>query len=363
MKILFHIPHIGNGGAERVTSVLINELSGRGYDVHLLIFYDHPNRYELNDNVTVHYLPDPRPFGKSKLKFNWEMLCYYRRLRGLIKEIHPDVCIGVLAESFHRLWISTIGLHIPIIAADHTNFRWHNTKFKKFIRERLYRRADRVIVLTNNDKEYMKDRLNNIEVIHNPLSYPILDHPVEREKNVICVGRLSVWKIKGFDNMLKIWSNVVKTHPEWRLFFAGDGSIKDLEYIQTLAREEGVEDSIDFLGFRRDLQDVLDNCSVFALSSREEGFPCCLTEAMSRGCAPVAFEIHGNIKEIITDKEDGFLIPDGDLKSFQEKLELLMDNEELRSAMSYKAMKSMERFTPDKIGDQWEEMLLNLVKK
>jgi glycosyltransferase involved in cell wall biosynthesis len=136
-----------------------------------------------------------------------------------------------------------------------------------------------------------------------------------------------------------------------------------LDFLKEVAELENVKDSVDFLGFRKDIKEIMSRSSIFALPSRDEGFPCVLLEAMSQGCAPVAFEIRGNIKEIITDGYDGFLIPDGNLKMFAEKLDELIDKEDLRKKFRENARISLKRFEPEKIVDQWVEMFQEVIKK
>lgn len=353
MTILFYLHHLNLGGAERVTSILVNELSRRGHTVFVVLYSNIIDSYPISKNVNIIRLP----------RYRSKRLDHCIKLRKLIKDIHPDVCVGVLYINFLTLLKTTIGLGIPIIASDHTNFHWNENRLKKFTRYYLYRYASAVTILSENDKEFMKSRLHNLRVIYNPLSFPVLQSDEPREKTIICAGRLDAWRIKGFDNMFKIWSKICKKYPDWRLDIAGGGSNENSIKLVQMADELNIRDQVFFWGGVQHLDEVLKKSSIFALSSREEGFPCVLTEAMSQGCAPVAFSIHGNIQEIITDGQDGFIIPDGDLDAFQEKLEELICNEELRSRLGKNAIESMKRFEPDLIVDQWESLLQEVVNK
>ena len=357
MKIVFYISQLGGGGAERVTSVIASGLAQRGHDVYLVVKRRYESDYDFDKNIKI-VLVEPKKL-KSKLAY----IMYYTDLREKIIEINPDVIVGVMHLNFYRIWIATQGLGIPIVASDHSNFHRNASENIKKIRYVMYDQAAITTVLTENDKEFMKHILHNMVVMYNPLSFPILDHKTEREKTVICAGRVTSWHIKGFDRMIEIWSKVCHEHPDWRLLIAGNGKDTDFLNLKEMIKEKGVEESVSLLGFRTDIKDLMSQSSIFALPSREEGFPCVLTEAMSQGCAPMSFEIHGNIREIITDGEDGLIVPDGDLDTFAEKLNELMNNEEFRNSIGEKAMKSMERFTSDKIVDRWEEMLTDLIDK
>ena len=357
MRVLFYIDQLKGGGAKRVTSIISNGLVERGYEVHIIVSKSRELGYPINDKIKIHFVSAPVN------KTSEELDDFLKNLRNEVISISPDVMVGVVHFGYYHLWLATKGLGIPIVASDHNNFHKDISKKIHNIRFYYYDFADTTVVLTKNDQEYMKDFLHNMWVINNPLSFPILEEEVKKEKTILCGGRLDVWDTKGIDLIIKIWAMIADKYPDWTLKIAGGGKEDNLEYLTGLVKEEGIEDSVEFLGFREDIQDVMRRSSIFTLSSREEGFPCVLLEAMSQGCAPVAFEIYGNIREIITDGMDGFLIPDGHLEQFAEKLEILINNEEIRKTFRENARESLKRFSPEKIIDQWEEMLINVVNK
>ena len=349
MKILFHIKRMSKGGAERVTNILINELSKRGYDIYVVLKKQSHYDYPINENVHVCYIPESRTSVSE--------------LNSFIKSVQPDVMIGVMSSCFYKLFLASIDLDIPIIASEHTNFRWFESDYNQYIKTEIYRFANIVTVLTENDKKFIEDRLNNVKVMYNPLTFPILKDETVKNKIILCAGDLNRWEIKGFDRIIQIWGNISKKYQDWTLYIAGAGNKENNVKLRDIIKSVDVQDSVQFLGHRKDIKDIMAQSSIFTITSREEGFPCVLLEAMSQGCAPVSFEIHGNIKEIITDGKDGFLIKDGDLDSFQEKLELLINNEELRNTISKNAIESMKRFETDKIINQWEDLLKKLTNK
>lgn len=348
MRILFNIYFIGVGGAERVTSILVNELAKRGHDIHLVVHSKIEPEYPINDDIHFYRL------GEHK----------YDQLKEIIVDVQPDIIVAVTNFDMIHYILMDLSSDIPTIASDHTNFQKETSSFTHHIRFYYYTFADVVTVLTENDKEFMKDTLHNMKVMYNPLTFPRLDHKVERRKSILCVGRISAWDVKGFDNMIRMWGKIAHKHPDWCLEIVGDSAEeKDYLTLLNIVQEENVSDSVYFLGWCDDVDMIMQKCSIFALSSREEGFPCVLLEAMSQGCTPVAFAIRGNINEIITDGEDGFVVPDGDFDTFIKKLEELMDNEDLREQMGEKAIASMERFEMNKIVDKWEELLIDTVNK
>lgn len=356
MKIFFYIHHLGNGGAERVTSVLANEMAKQGHSVGIGLQNERNNAYTIDHRIEL-FVNSPKGSGISR------RVKKYTALRKIIKQWNPDVIIAVMPYNFVAVKIATIGLHIPIVVSDHTNFTWNANWKLKCIRYYFYRCADAVAVLSQFDYNLMSSRLKNAVVMYNPLSFPVIEGSRERNRIVLAVGRLSVWHVKGFDRLINIWAEVAHNYPEWKLGIAGDGSKDDFDYLKKLAKENNVEDRIEFLGFCDNIKDVMSEASVFALTSRIEGFPCSLMEAMSQGCAPIAFGIQGIIKEIITDGEDGFIVPDGNLKIFKEKLSLLIEDDELRNEISRHAVVNIRRFEVDKVVSNWISFLGKLTRE
>lgn len=352
MKILFYIYFLTYGGAERVTSIIASELAKRGYDVYVVVHKTSPNDYPVDSRVHIIEIPYINRLEDIE------------NLRTIIKDIKPDVNIGVLPTYFEILLLANRGLNIPLVASDHNNLHWVPTHREEYIRHHLYNFADVITVLTENDKNFMTGQLNNMVVMNNPLSFPIIkkDEEVTRQKRVLCVGRLNAYYPKGFDWMLFIWSQISEKYPDWCLDIMGSGRECDFNTLQNMINNYEISDSVKLLGWNNNIYDLMKKYPIFALPSREEGFPCSLLEAMSQGCVPVSFSIHGNISEIITNKKDGFIVEDYSLNEFKRYLLLLMDNEELREQMSRNAIKSMKRFEPEKIADKWETMLTELVK-
>ena len=144
----------------------------------------------------------------------------------------------------------------------------------------------------------------------NPLGLqPVNDIP-HKQNIILAVGRLDDWHVKGFDVLIRAWARVVSSFKflvstdGWKLQIAGTGSEESLNYLKQLCKENGVEDSVEFLGFRKDVEKLYQEASIYVLSSRYEGFGLVLIEAMSQGCACVACDYKGRQREIIAPEED-----------------------------------------------------------
>ena len=116
----------------------------------------------------------------------------------------------------------------------------------------------------------------------------------------------------------------------------------------------GVAASVEFPGPTSDLETALTGASIFALSSREEGFPMSIIEAMAYGLPTVAFDCAPGVRELLTDGHDGLVVTPGNVTAFAAALERLMDDEHLRDSLGDAAGISVRRYAPDIVIDRWE---------
>ncbi len=259
--------------------------------------------------------------------------------------------------------LALAGLKIPVIASEHTNFqKTRMSTWKKALRLFMLRFADRVAILTQSDFDYLGRKLPGKIVMPNPLSYPIYEKDImPRKKNILAAGSVSRWYIKGFDDLIGIWSEIAPLYPEWTLDIAGGGKEADFDYLRNIAATNGIEDRVNFMGFVGNIDDVMRQSSIFALSSRHEGFPMALVEATSQGCACVSYDCKTGPCEMIVNEKSGLLVPDRNKEEFKQALIRLIENEELRKKLSQAGRREVKRFAPDIIADRWEELFKEVV--
>ena len=354
---------LSRGGAARVTSTLCNEMVKAGYDVHLATNTETVQVfYKIPDGISLHkfYIHKKGVGLWSSLVMN---ISYCRLARRIIKEVKPDVIIGVEPRMFLYAKIGSIGLGIPIIASDHTSFSRKQDFLTDFIRYKLYGIADALTVLTKKDYNLLGKKFPKKTIIYNPLSFPILNHHTTRNQNILCAGRLDVWHIKGFDMILECWQALANKYPDWVLEIAGDGSAKSVSFLQNFINEKGLTNRVVLLGQVDNMQEKLSHTSIFALPSRVEGFPMVLMEAISQGCACVSYEIGGATLEMMTNDKDGMLIKDSDIDGFTQGLSLLIENSELRERLSANALLSIQRFSPASFMKSWDNLINCVIKK
>lgn len=359
MKLLFFIPSMIGGGAERVTSILCNEFIKRGHSVSVATDVS-KGHYPLDSAVCLLSI-----YGSKYkfLPFGIRQLYVLSRARKIIKRNEPDVVIAVMPAFYILARLATLWIRVPLIASDHTSFSPNKLMHFNFIRHHLYGFADVLTILTQYDYRLLGRKYPNKVVMYNPLTFDTLKKVGYRKKVVTAMGRLDVWEVKGFDLLMNAWAKIADKHPDWKLQIAGTGKEESMHLLRQMVAKKRIEKSVCFLGFVQNVQSLLEESSIFVLSSRIEGFPMSLLEAMSQGCACISFSLGGIIEEIITSGKDGIIVEDGNIQKFASNLDFLMGNYEFRTSLGENALNSVKRFSMENIMNKWIVLLESLVKR
>lgn len=351
MKLLFFIGSLAGGGAERVMVILCNELVERGYKVYIATNTKIPFAYKLDERIEVINLFERYKFESGKILRNIRLV---KNIRSIVKDIKPNVMIPFMFGLSSHVILSTLDMKIPIISSEHNTFDKSQSKSIHFKRFYINSFARYTTILTEYDREFLGEKLKNKVVLPNPLAFKIEKDIGIKENVVFAAGSIDRWKHKGFDNLIKIWGGVSPKFPEWKLQIAGSGSEENFLFLRSIAKEMKVEHSIEFLGFQKNLNELLQQKAIFVLSSRWEGFGMVLLEAISQGCAAVSYDLIAGPNEIITHNKSGLLVENQNMKEMENALIRLMSDKQLRTKLAEGGLKEAERFTADKIVDKWE---------
>ena len=350
MKIAFIISSLGSGGAERVLSLMANYWSQKNYSIIVLTLDNLTPFYALEDGIKLEKLS----LLKNSISVFSAIANNIKRINIIRKkliEIDPDIVISFMTETNI---ISTIGCRIinkPIIIAERTNYNLLKSQVWISLRKIVYRFSNALIVQTRYDKEKY-NRLADTFIINNPLKVKETNLNNSREENtILAVGRLD--KLKGFDRLIKAYSNLGQK--DWKLAIIGEGSERN--NLEKLIFDLNLEDYISMPGRTKLIDKWYQKSSIFVLSSRIEGFPNVLCEAMAYGCACVSFNCIAGPNEIITDKVDGYLVKNGDINALTKKMDFLINNPEERRRIGKEAMKISERLNIDSIMSKWDKII------
>jgi glycosyltransferase involved in cell wall biosynthesis len=246
------------------------------------------------------------------------------------------------------------------IGQEHLNLAAHPKAIREAIRH-WYPRLDAVVALTNADFEHHDELLGDrvrVERIPNTVR-PMGGSPADLDATVVmAAGRLRPQK--GFDLLVRAYARVVVDHPDWELRIHGGGP--ERERLLALAKHEGIAENVTFPGLARELGVEMAKASVFVLSSRSEGFPLILIEAMSKGLAVVSFDCPTGPSDVIDDHRNGILVPAEDVDALARGIREMIDDPELRQRCGSAAAETARAYTMDAIGPQWTALLRDLAR-
>ncbi|MFT3913794.1 MAG: glycosyltransferase family 4 protein [Anaeromyxobacteraceae bacterium] len=348
---------LGSGGAERVLSQLANHWAGNGLDVTLVtVFGAESDFYELHPAVR-----------RVALGMGWHssglvsgVLGTLRRavnLRRAIVHSRPDAVLAFVDQTNVLTLLATLGLGLRVVVSERNN-PVDTPRLWRWPRNVLYPRARAVVVQTPGaalDMRAIVPRAR-IEVIPNPVSSVGSSMPAAngRVRRIVGLGRLH--RQKGFDVLLRAFALVSPRFPDWELVVAGEGADRaDLEKLRDVL---GLVDRVRFPGRTNSPFELLGSSAVFALSSRYEGYPNVLIEAMACGCACVAADCDFGPRDIVRDGVDGLLVRSEDERALALGLERLMADESLRSRLGRAALEVTARLGLPEIERAWRGVLL-----
>ncbi|MYW64730.1 glycosyltransferase [Streptomyces sp. SID8379] len=266
----------------------------------------------------------------------------------------PAGSVVVVTQVWPMEWLREIDTaHLTVIGMSHESFAYTRACHRYDWVKRHYPHVDRWLALTQEDADrWTAEGLNNVGAMPNALAHlPAVPSP--RTANVVgSIGRLA--DQKGVDMLLDTWAKVAPLRPDWELHVYGAGA--DEPQLRRQCTESGLDGSVRWLGRTDDVPGALATSSVFVQSSRGEGFPLALMEAMASAVPCAAFDCAPGVREIVRDGEDGLLAPLGDLDALADRLLRLTGNPRMRDAMGDRARVNVQRFSEERVLEMWEDL-------
>ncbi len=409
-KLAFVIAHLGPGGAQRVAVNAANALADRGFDIHIVVIHHRPDAYRVDPRVVIQSrLPrqaettldlgsdddnevKPRA-AKSKgakeqgqgtglLRTYFEpympapLFAFFLRvlgqivtlieltrrtlwLRRRIRVTDPDAVLSFLTQTNILTVLATRGLNTHTVISERNDPRLQRHRPRvEFLRNIVYRWAD---VVTANSKGALIPLASfvpkhKLAFLPNPLTIPS-----ERETatfsapTVITVGRLV--EQKGIDVLLTAWAKVVETLPDWHLALVGDGPLST--ELKELAAKLKIDNNVDWLGHVSDPFPLLRGASLFVMTSRFEGTPNALLEAMACGLPAVVSNASPGPCELIGTDENpaGLIVPVEDVGATANAIIRLARDETLRRRFGLAAQERVRAHDADRAIKVWTQLL------
>lgn len=347
MKIVFVVPDMIGGGTERMVSLLSNEYVKRGIEVAVLVFAGNTVEYKLDERVEVVIIGGPskgNPF--IRLKRLKAMRDYYKK--------NPDCIIfafSVMGDVFSE--VATIGMRHRILASERSDPDEYE---HRWIRDFCYRRADRVVLQTEDVlKSFDKKIQKKAVVIPNPID-PTLP-PVytgKRKKKICAAARLE--PPKDHKTLINAFYAFQKDFPEYTLEIYGRGTLEN--ELKQMVQELGIADKVNFHGFCITAREEMRDSMMYVLPSKFEGISNALIESLSMGIPVIATDCPvGGTRMCIKDHENGLMIPVGDEKAMENAMREIASDLRFAEKISENGAKMRTRFSIETIGSEFLECI------
>jgi glycosyltransferase involved in cell wall biosynthesis len=244
------------------------------------------------------------------------------------------------------------------VGQDHMNYATYNPALKAQIRA-VYPRLDLVSTLTEGDatayRKALRDR-TRVECMPNGVPDTGGSRATLDDKVVVAAGRLT--RQKGFDRLLPAWASIAAKHPDWELRIFGEGSKRGA--LSRQVERLGIGDSAKLMGFTPRLNEEFARAALYVMSSRREGFPMVLLEAMAVGLPVVSFDCPTGPRDIVREGVDGHVVRNGDREALAAAMSSLMGDDERRRAYGAAAVEGAARYELGNIVRRWEALLAEL---
>lgn len=377
----------GKGGIARATATLANHLA-ETHSVEMIALHRRPRAlpYELDPRVSIRDihleateeeqlledLPSKTPGGDRTGSYSALVDAVLPRV---LRSLEPGVIISTRAI-FHVEIARHTPAHVITIGQDHTNLVMRESRSKSQRADdegedvdvvtdidhvaQAIAELDQFVVLTEADAESYRrtfpESAHRLRVIRNPAPWPILTSETKRQEVVVAAGKLG--KRKGFDLLIKAYAPIAEQRPNWQLHIYGGGPAR--KRLARIIAKAGLEETVILKGHTNEMERVLEEAAIFALSSRYEGLPMVLIEAMTKGAPIVSVDCPHGPAEIVVDGVTGRLVPSQDPEAFREALLQLMDDASLRARMSEQALKYAEQYNVERITQDWRDLFDSL---
>ncbi|TDE37178.1 glycosyltransferase family 4 protein [Nonomuraea mesophila] len=378
MKIRYMLLHAyGMGGTIRTVVNQANAMVQAGHDVEIVSVVRRRTspQFAIDERVRVWALVDQRdgiasdslarkvwrrargkivPYGEFAAEY------FTERVEGAVIDYVSDLEGGILVTTRPALNLISArrgSRKVIRVAQEHMNLGSYHQAVREQIAKH-YDRFDAVTVLTETSVNEYRPLLSSTPVVRIPNAVAMegREHSDLTNPVVIAVGRLVPQK--GFDMLIKAYAAIAPEFPDWRLRIFGTGPSKDR--LQQRLDEFDVGDRIRLMGRSDRIHEELAQSSVYALSSRIEGLPMAMIEAMGHALPIVAFDCPTGPGDVLRHDVDGVLVPPRDIEALSEALRRVMSDPALRRRLGAAAAETAHKYTPQVVMPQWERLFTSL---
>jgi len=351
---------LGVGGAERVMTLLADGLAARGHQVYLLTLSGVEEDFFVPGSGVNRVRLDLATESTTVVEGLRANMRRIKAIRRKIAELAPDAVLSFTTTVNILALMACAGTRVPVFVSERVDPRGHLIPFRwSVLRYLAYRRARALVAQTAVVAAWYRQRLPArvlVAAISNPVALGTPSGPAAVTMPapfILAAGRLV--HQKGFDLLIRAFALAAPECGQMHLAIAGEGPEADA--LARLAREYKVEDRTFFLGRVSRLGALMREAHAFVLSSRYEGFPNVLVEALAAALPVVATDCKSGPREILCGGRHGLLVPPENPQALSAALVRIATDQELRRGLSAAGPSAVSRYDLSRIVGQWERVL------
>lgn len=353
--ISFYIGSLHKGGAERVFVNLAEFFRSEGYRVTMVTQYRYPDEeeYALSPEIkrVISDLAGEELSGRRIINF-------YRRVRKLHriwKVERPDLVLSCIGKNNFMAIVTTMFTRTrAVVSVVGEAGEEYPDRLMRMLANLLFPHAAGIVLQTERSRCFFSKKIQKRAVIlPNSLNPAFVKprHEGERDKRIVAVGRLDA--NKNHEMMIRAFDALKDKYPDYTLTIYGEGELRSS--LEVLIGRLGITERVFLPGVIPDVAKQIDRAALFLLTSYSEGVSNALIEALASGLPVISTDVpSGGTAELITDGENGLIIPVGDQQALERAMDKLLDDPEYADRLGREAVKIQERLAPERVNRLWK---------
>lgn len=364
-KVIFIIPRMGGGGAERVVSIVGNGLIKRGYDIFIAVFVGNDSYYDLDENIKLlsANFSIVRAEGiKRKISMAQSFISSINFVKEIIRKYDPDVIVPLLTAGEIVGYFATIGNKKTARVSSERNDPANRGYLIRKFKARIYKSSNLLICQSKTVSDYYSFVSEDKKlVIPNPIDRASLPNPVHETVplRIVSVGRLTPQK--NMTLLVRAFALIANEFKEVTLTIYGEGP-KRAE-IEEIINSSNLQNRIFLPGASSDVLNQIKDAALFVMSSDFEGFPNALLEAMSLKIPVISTDFATGVAREIVTNDYGLVVPCNDVHTLANAMKKVLSDEKFRLKIRNQDNTELKKYDVERIIDMWDRALSKVIIK
>ncbi len=365
MKIMFIIPRMNGGGAERVVANLANSFS-KNNEIMICTLVSNESFYDLN-NKNINFVSANYNISKKNkiARLNSYRKLFFKSLKFIkekISEFKPECVVSFLVETDILTYLATKNKKNIINIYSERNDPTRRSLFIRMLLKHIYKTADLFVCQSKKIYNYY-DFIDNGKkvVISNPIDFEKIPKICKKEEklDIVSVGRLT--NQKNYELLINSFIKSIDKIPnECKLIIYGEGELR--EKLQSIISTNKMNDRIMLPGAKKNVLDLIKTSALYINSSNYEGFPNSLLEAMALGLPVISTDFYTGVAKELISKDNGIVVPVNNSNELSNAIIKIMNDKDFRNKCRNNIIKVTKKFNIDNISKIWLDNIKKVVE-